>query len=65
MKITVDYDRCEGHGVCAAVAPDLFRLDDHGDLVLLATDGRVPAGQRDPATNSVLTCPVGALRMEG
>jgi ferredoxin len=28
MRITVDRNACEGHGQCAAVAPDLFQLDD-------------------------------------
>jgi len=28
MRITVDRNACGGHGQCAAVAPDLFHLDD-------------------------------------
>jgi ferredoxin len=34
MRITVDRNACEGHGQCAAVAPDLFHLDDGDDLHL-------------------------------
>jgi ferredoxin len=30
MKIIVDHARCEGHAVCAHVAPDLFTLDEMG-----------------------------------
>ncbi|MGK8486850.1 ferredoxin [Nocardia asiatica] len=28
-KITIDYDRCEGHGLCAEQAPAVFSLDDN------------------------------------
>lgn len=33
MRIIADYDRCEGHGLCVAQAPEVFDLDDEGDLV--------------------------------
>ncbi|MFH8570264.1 ferredoxin [Streptomyces sp. NPDC017993] len=64
MRVTVDRERCEGHGVCEAVAPGLFQIDDQGDLVMLLDDHDIPADQHDPAVQSVLTCPVAALRME-
>src|SRR5262245_48430622 len=31
MKIEVDRNRCEGHAMCEAVAPDLFSVDDDGN----------------------------------
>jgi ferredoxin len=31
MRITVDRNACEGHGQCAAFAPDLIHLDDGGE----------------------------------
>ncbi|WP_084466780.1 ferredoxin [Nocardia arthritidis] len=45
-KITVDYDRCEGHGLCAEQAPDVFGvwgtiLSGGHALVMGATDSRV------------------------
>ena len=30
MKIVVDCDRCQGHAMCAAQAPDVYELDDTG-----------------------------------
>ncbi|MGC5031173.1 ferredoxin [Micromonospora sp. DT229] len=65
MRITVDRDRCEGHGVCESAAPELFLIDDEGDLVFHFEDREIPEEQRAPGTNAVLTCPVAALKLEG
>jgi ferredoxin len=32
MRIDVDWDRCEAHGICADQAPKVFSLDDEGEL---------------------------------
>jgi ferredoxin len=64
MKILLDSKRCEGHGVCAETAPELFRLDDDGDLVVLFDGDEVPAGQEDASASAVRVCPVGALRSQ-
>jgi len=61
MKISVERERCEGHGLCVDAAPELFRLDDDGELVLLHEDGEVPAGQEDAALAAVRVCPIAAL----
>lgn len=62
MKITVDRDTCEGHGQCAAVAPDLFRLNDDGDLELTYNDTQnIPAERVDDARHAMSCCPVLAL----
>lgn len=65
MKIVVDQVRCEGHGVCEGVAPDLFRIDDEGDLVYQFAGRDVPTEHRKAAASSVSLCPVAALRIEG
>ena len=38
MKIHLDADRCQGHGRCYTIAPDLFTYDDNGQAVVLVTD---------------------------
>jgi ferredoxin len=50
--------RCEGHAVCEAIAPEVFRVDDDGMVQL------VPGGDHDDATAlaAVRSCPVAALR---
>ena len=30
MRVHIELDQCEGHGLCAATAPDLYDLDDDG-----------------------------------
>jgi ferredoxin len=30
MKLTIDYDKCSGHGRCYELAPDLFTDDERG-----------------------------------
>ena len=62
MRIQVDYDRCEGHGLCAGQAPGLFELDDDGELSYRFEDQDVPADQEGPGGAAVTACPVAALR---
>ncbi|WP_029113199.1 ferredoxin [Mycobacterium sp. URHB0044] len=64
MKVIADYDRCEGHGLCTHQAPEIFELDDGGDLVHRFEAADLPANQRDAASSAVAACPVAALRLE-
>ncbi|MFB9313472.1 ferredoxin [Nocardioides plantarum] len=62
MKILVDYDRCEGHGLCAEQAPAIFEIDDDGDLIYHLGDAEVPEAEVDAAHRAIAHCPVAALR---
>ncbi|WP_370501284.1 ferredoxin [Mycolicibacterium sp. jd] len=62
MDITIDRDRCEGHGQCVAVAPDLFDLDDEGIAVLRVDTQAIPTDQAENAAQAVDVCPVAALK---
>ncbi|MGW0055913.1 ferredoxin [Nocardia nova] len=62
MKITVDYHRCEGHGLCAEQAPAVFGLDDEGELIYHFDGTDVPDGQIALARAAINSCPVAALR---
>lgn len=64
MKITVDWDRCEGHGLCEASAPSVFSLDDEGTLTYYFEGRDVPAELEEPARAAAGVCPVLALRVE-
>ena len=61
MKIILDRPRCEGHGLCEEVAPQLMHLDDDGELVLDVVD--VNVDQLDAAKAAVRVCPVAALKL--
>lgn len=61
MKVTVDYDRCEGHGNCVMQAAAAFELDDDGDLQYHFDGQDVPAEMQDAVRAAVDACPVTAL----
>jgi ferredoxin len=61
VKLAVDWTRCDGHGLCAAVLPDRIARDDWGYPVIASdavTDHEVRAVRR-----AVSLCPALALRL--
>ncbi len=62
MRVTVDRDRCEGHGLCTQSAPMIFSFDDDGDLVNEFADANLPEDLADAAREAIDVCPVAALR---
>lgn len=59
MRVIVDVNRCEGHGRCQAIAPEVFELDR--DAVSTVRLDPVPAQFRARALDGVGACPVAAL----
>jgi len=62
VKISVDYDRCEGHGMCAERAPAVFELDDDAELVHHFEGRPIPPEHVAAARTAATSCPVAALR---
>ncbi len=62
MRIDVDWDRCEGHGLCEEAAPDVFSLDEDGELHYAYDNQDVPEGDASAARSAIGACPVAALR---
>ncbi|MEU4328991.1 ferredoxin [Nonomuraea dietziae] len=62
MKIIVDRVRCAGLGVCESFAPEVFEVNDAGELVLCT--GTVPDGLLEDVQHAVESCPSEALRLE-
>jgi len=63
MKVHVDQTKCQGHGRCYALAPELFDADDIGNGVELG-DGTVPPELEDKARLAVDNCPEQAIVLE-
>jgi ferredoxin len=59
--LEIDRIRCDGHGLCAELLPELIVLDDWGYPIL--RDRAVPANLLAHARRAVDACPVLALRL--
>jgi ferredoxin len=59
--LDVDVDRCEGHGLCENMAPDLLHLAEDGIVVI--DQREVPESLRTAAAQAVRACPVAALHL--
>jgi ferredoxin len=60
VKIRVDPEKCQGHALCALVAPHLFALDEI-DGRSSAVAEEVPAGQEADARGAAQSCPEQAI----
>jgi ferredoxin len=63
MRITIDADRCNGHGRCYSLAPTLFGDDDDGRGVVIVTD--VGDEQVADARTAIANCPEQAIALTG
>ena len=61
MKVHVDQAKCQGHGRCYALAPEVYDADDEGHCVLLFPDADVPAEHEAKARLGAANCPERAL----
>jgi ferredoxin len=59
IEVTVDFARCDANGTCAALMPDVFRIDEAGLLEQLAT--QVDDSRAEDLDEVVLCCPLGAI----
>ncbi len=62
--VTLQFDRirCDGHGLCAELFPEMIRLDEWGYPIL--EPGPVPAELEAYARQAVAKCPVLALKLQ-
>ena len=61
MKVSVDLERCTGHGRCYSLAPDVFESDDEGHSAVIATE--VPPELEAQARLGVENCPEQAISL--
>ena len=63
MRIVLDRDRCEGLGMCEAMAHEFFELDDDDTMTVL--DETPSESDRSKVHAAVEACPVLALTLVG
>jgi ferredoxin len=63
-RVTLGIDRikCDGHGVCADLVPEIIELDDWGYPIIHA--GAISASVMPHARRAVAGCPTLALHLQ-
>ena len=61
MKVKIDEQLCSGHGRCAVLAGEVYRLDDEGYNADRGSVIEVPEGLEGPARRGVQNCPEAAI----
>lgn len=62
MKVVVDTDRCGGHGLCEAIAPEYFEVQGNGLAEVQRPD--IAPDDVEDVEDAVASCPTEALRIE-
>ncbi|MEU3463943.1 NADH-ubiquinone oxidoreductase-F iron-sulfur binding region domain-containing protein [Streptomyces sp. NPDC006733] len=62
-RLVVDWTRCQGHGLCVDILPEVVRLDADGYPEQASTE--LPARLRPKALRAIRRCPALALRIQG
>jgi ferredoxin len=62
MRIVHNAQLCESHGICTAVDPGRFELDDNDDLII--HDSEVSESDLATVRNAVDSCPRQALSLQ-
>ena len=63
MRIVADRHKCEGLGMCEAMADEFFEVGDDGHVHVL--NDAPDEGDRGFVDAAVRACPVAALLLEG
>ena len=63
MRIQIDDARCQGHGRCYALAPELVEPDEIGNGRAIG-DGEVPSDLEDRARKAESNCPERAVILD-
>ena len=63
MKIVFDRAKCQGHGRCYSLAPEVFESDDEGYALQLVS-GEVPAELEEAARLAADNSPEYAITVE-
>jgi ferredoxin len=59
MKVSVDDQRCRGHGMCLTLCPEVFSLTNDGYAVAITSD--VPMELEAATREAIECCPEQAI----
>lgn len=59
VRVSIESAKCQGHGRCAVIAPDVFDTDDLGKGMVLFDS--CPEQFRAQAEEAAFTCPESAI----
>jgi ferredoxin len=60
-QLRIDWTRCDGHGLCAALLPERIELDEWGFPI--PRDTSIDPADERAARRAVAACPALALRL--
>ena len=63
MKAKIDEDLCTGCEECVEAVPDVFEMDDDGELAKLKVD-TIPAELEDDVRTAAEDCPAESIIIE-
>jgi ferredoxin len=65
MRVHIDWTRCDGHGACAELLPEVLGTDDWGFPLVrgVERDPEISATLEQHARRAVKACPLQALRL--
>jgi len=63
MKAKIDEDLCTGCEECVEAVPDVFEMDEDGELAVLKVEV-IPGDQEDAVQESADDCPAEAIIIE-
>lgn len=63
MKIKVDLELCQSHGLCVEAAPAVFELRDDGFLYVLK-DEAADRSTVQEVEKAIVECPTGAIAFQ-
>jgi ferredoxin len=62
VRVQIDSDKCQGHGRCYDLAPDVFTDDEEGNGQVIG-DGTITPGNEESARLAVANCPESAISL--
>jgi ferredoxin len=63
MKVDVDWELCEGHGICSQEVPEVFELRESDQVTLL--NDQPPEELRPQIEAAARFCPKNAITVKG